>query len=84
MQPAYFSASASNEADAEALEQAEDEQPAIVEFEVFDEALGDPVPQAANPIPAAPTTASRAAHRQPLRPILDVGPDLSSVPFGCM
>jgi hypothetical protein len=84
MHPAYFSASASNDADAEELEQPEDEQPAIVEFDGFDEALGDPTPHAANPIPAAPRTASSAAHRQPRRPILDVRLDLCSVPFACM
>jgi hypothetical protein len=64
MHPAYFSASASNDADAAELEQPEDEQPAIVDFDGFDEAFGDPPPHAANPIPTATRTTATAAHRQ--------------------
>jgi hypothetical protein len=37
MHAAYFSASASNDSDAAEFEQPEDEQPAIVEFDGFDE-----------------------------------------------
>ena len=47
-----FTATAISDADALGLEQPEGEQPEI------DEALGDPPPQAANPIATVTTTAS--------------------------
>ena len=84
MHPAYFSAFASNDADAAELEQPEDEQPAIVEFDGFDEALGDPPPHAAKLTPSATTAATSPAHRQPRRPSVDVRLDLCTVPFVCM
>jgi hypothetical protein len=84
MHPTYFSAFASNDADAEELEHPEDEQPAIVEFDGFDEAIGDPPPHAAKPTPRATTAATRPANRQLRRPSLDVRLDLSSVSFVCM
>jgi hypothetical protein len=72
MHPAYFSASVSNDADAAELEHPEDEQPAIVEFDGSDEALGDPLPlhtppRVAMPSPRAARTTNGTAHRQRLR-----------------
>jgi hypothetical protein len=66
-----FTAIASTDADAPGLEQPEGEQPEIAEFARFDEALGDPPPHAANPIPTATRAASSAADRQRRRPLLD-------------
>jgi hypothetical protein len=84
MHPAYFSAFASNDADAAELEQPDDEQPAIVEFDGFDRGLGDPPPHAAKPTPRATTAATSPALRQPRCPSLDVRLDLCSVSFVCM
>jgi len=67
-----FTAIATADADAPGLEQPDGEQPEIAELAGFDEALGDPPPHAANPIPRATTAASSAADRQRRRPLLNV------------
>jgi len=69
MHPEYFTAFASTDADAPGLEQPKLEHPEIDEF---DEALGDPPPHAANPIPRVTRAASSAADRQRRRPLPDV------------
>jgi hypothetical protein len=70
MHPENFTAIVSADADAPGLEQPEGEQPAIAELAGFDEALGDPPPHAANPIPRATRAASSTADRQRRRPLL--------------
>jgi hypothetical protein len=71
MHPENLTAIASADADAPGLEQPDGEQPAIARLAAFDDALEDPPPHAANPIPTATTAASSAADRQPRRPLLD-------------
>jgi hypothetical protein len=56
----------SNAADAPGLEQPDGEQPAL------DAALGEPPPQAANPIPTVTRAASSGAGRQRRRPLVRV------------
>ncbi|HEY4826552.1 MAG TPA: hypothetical protein VIH85_07280 [Solirubrobacteraceae bacterium] len=56
----------SSAADALGLEQPDGEQPAA------DEALGEPPPQAANPIPTVTRAASSGARRQRSRPLVHV------------
>jgi hypothetical protein len=67
-----FTAIASAAADAPGLEQPDGEQPEIAKLAEFDEALGDPPPDPANPSPRATRAASSAADRQPQRPLLNV------------
>jgi len=81
MQTENLTAIASAAADAPGLEQPEGEQPEIAGLAGFDEALGDPPPHAVNPIPTATRVASRAADRQPRRPLLAVWDDSCS-PLG--
>jgi hypothetical protein len=64
MHPENFTASTSNAADAAALEQPDGEQPEL------DEAVGEPPPQAANPIPTVKSAASSGTGRQRRRPRL--------------
>jgi hypothetical protein len=72
MHVAYFSALASNDADASELEQPELEQPELVDLGEFADAVGDPPPHAANPSPRATRVAPSAARRQRRCPPLDV------------
>jgi hypothetical protein len=58
MHAEYFTASASNDADAPGLEQPDGEQPKLAKLRGFDEALWDPTPHAANPSPRATRAAS--------------------------
>jgi len=67
-----ITAIASADADAPGFEQPDGEQPEIAELAGFDDALEDPPPHPANPIPRATTAANIAADRQPRRPLLDV------------
>jgi len=66
-----FTAIASAAADAPGLEQPDGEQPEIPRLAEFDEALGDPPPHAASPIPRMTRAAGSAAGRQGRRPLLD-------------
>jgi hypothetical protein len=72
MQPANFTAIASADADAAGLEQPEGEQLEIAELAEFEEALGDPPPNPANPSPRATRAASNAAYRQRRRALFNV------------
>ena len=72
MQPENFNAIASAAADAPGLEQPDGEQPELAKLAAFDDALEDPTPHPANPIPRATTAAISAADRQRRRPFIDV------------
>jgi hypothetical protein len=65
MHPEYFTAAASNAADALGLEQPEGEQPEI------DETLADPPPQAANPTPTVMRAATSPVDSQRRRGLLN-------------
>jgi hypothetical protein len=72
MHPENLTAIASADADAPGLEQPDGEQPEIAKLAAFDDALDDPPPHAANPIPTATRAASSAADRQPRPPLLNL------------
>jgi hypothetical protein len=67
-----FTAIASADADAAGLEQPEGEQPEIAALAGSDDALRDPPPHPANPVPRATRAASSATVRQRRPPLLKV------------